>query len=151
MKLPVIYWRDLAIALDDVPQKDLATTADVRKCVGTVEQIRKSIVKPMEEFEVVQKKINAKRVEVDAKLAKFPENEENTKKREEIIEKANADVMPIIKEREKVDAKYEKEEAEIDLDPNYKEFVKGIWEDHVRPRYMVKDAMLKVAEAFGIE
>ena len=43
MKLTVLQWRDLAAFLDRVPQKDLPTTADVRKCVGSVEQIRDNI------------------------------------------------------------------------------------------------------------
>ena len=51
MNLTVLQWRDLAFSLDQIPQKDLPTTADVRKCVGVVDDIRDGIRKEAESYE----------------------------------------------------------------------------------------------------
>jgi len=155
MKLNVLQWRDLALFLDRIPQKELPTTADVRKCVGAVEQIREGIDKQAKEYEKLYQEANLITVPASKKIAKLREGLseaeiKESKEIQKIVDKSNADLKPINEKLNKLDLKYSKEEAELDLKDDYKGFIKDHWETHLRKQYDNTKAMVKVAEAFEI-
>ena len=155
MKLKVTQLRDLALFLDRVPQRELPSTADVRKCVGAVEQIRKVVKKEAEEYEKLYdqaKVVNKPNIEAIAKAKGDMSDDEAEKdpKVKALVKKGNEDLAGINKGLAALDEKYKDEEREIEMDENYKAFIKENWEKFIRPQFVAVKEMLAVAEALNI-
>jgi len=155
MKLTVLQWRDLASALDSLSPKAHNTTAEARKCIGSVEQIRRSIVDELAELENLQKRSAEIANPYRERIAELgPEKDDNDKtaaKRKKIVDEANAELKPLNDELNQLTAKFKTQEAEIELDANYKDYIKSIWEKELRPLYVNTKEMLLVADALGIK
>lgn len=147
MKMNINAWRDLATVLDSIPQKDLPTTKDVRKCVGIVEQIRTNdaVKKSIDEYEKLNSQLNT---ELEPLREQAGADQEKAK---ELEPQAQKIVNSYQDKFRKLDEKYKKTEAEIEIDGNYKTFVKENFVKLIKPSYNDKKALLKVADAFGIE
>ena len=164
IKLATHAWRNLALVLDGIPQKDLPTTSDVRKCMGAVKQIHKAIEKPIEEYEKLNAEMDKIKKPIQDKITLMRE------KRGLSVDQANLDptllaeadkgnklLEPTNKKFEVLDKKYSEDEVEIEFNEEYKNFIKTNWEDRIRPIFhnevnhkMSREIMMKIADAFGI-
>lgn len=148
MKLTITQWKDLATVLDSIPQKDLPTTADVRKSLGATNQIRKAIKEPIAEYDKINEDIRKVMEPYQVKLRALDQKEKD--KVNALIDEANKKIEPHNKKLQKLNEKYDKEEIDIEMDENYKSFIKTNWEDKIRPAYNDRTAMIAVADAFNI-
>lgn len=147
--MSITGWRDLASILDSISPKDLPTTADIRKCNGAVEQIR-SVVKEMKQFDELQD--GAMKIMAPyQKQLKGLDEKTDAEKIAEITGEATKKLEPTNKKINALIEKFNETEAEVDLDENYKSFIKTNWEEKIRPSYNDKKALIKTADAFGIE
>lgn len=150
MKLSVQNWADLAGILDKLPQAELASTAEVRQCIGSIEQIRSSLPK---EYKEEQDEINDKSNKI---IKKFQEElraipEDKKEEREALVTLYNTkNLAPISEELNELNKKFSEQELNIDLDKNYLSFIKNVWEKHIRPQYRVPSVMISVADALNI-
>ena len=146
MKLSITRWRDLATVLDSIPPKDLPTTADIRKCNGAVEQIR-STIKEFKQFDELQDgAMKAMKPYQDKLRALDPKSEEA----KELTDTANKKLEPHNKKIADLIKKFSETIVEVDLDENYKSFIKTNWEEKIRPQYNDKKALLETADVFNI-
>lgn len=147
--MTITAWRDLASVLDSIPPKDLPTTADIRKCNGAVEQIR-SVVKELKEFDTLQSEALVIMAPYQKKLAGLDEVKDSEKVAK-ITGEANKKLEPHNKKINDLMKKFGETEVEVEIDENYKSFIKTNFEDRIRPSYNDKKALLDVADAFNIE
>lgn len=147
IKLCVSDARDLATALDSIPQADLASIGDVRKANSSVDAIQgvkevKTYTDALAELDVeIQKAMKP----YEDKISKAKDEEKQA-----IVKKANIAIKPLSERLEKMKEKAQKDIVEIKLDSNYESFIKTNFEQHIRKLYVSKDAMLRVCDAFDI-
>lgn len=150
ISLTALEWNDLALSLDNIPPKNHATTADARKCIGAVEQIRKGIKEEAETLDSIKREAAGIMSPYQEKLKNLGDEKDDTpeksKKRKKIQDEANKDL-------EEVNTRYiefSKKEISIDLDKNYHDYIKSVWETAIRPVFINTKAMVKIADALGI-
>ena len=148
--LNVLDWRDLASILDAIPPKDHKTTADARKCIGAIEQIRKEIKPELKELEDLQNKSAEIARPYQEKLRELGDSPENEKKKKKIQDEANVELKPLNDEFAELVKKFKEQEVTINLDENYKAYIKSIFEDKIKPMYNKTADMLKIADLLGI-
>lgn len=155
MKLKVLQLRDLAMYLDRVPQRELPATADVRKCVGAVEAIRKVIQEDADKYEVLYAEaadINKPNIEKIKELRGDMTDEEANKDEElqAFVAEANRQLEPVNEKIAALDAEMREKDVEIELSDEHKAFIKAHWEKFIRPQFVNAKDMLEVAEALNI-
>ncbi|MEK7138197.1 MAG: hypothetical protein AAB787_01680 [Patescibacteria group bacterium] len=150
MKLTVNLWQALAAILDSIQPKDHANTGEMRKCAGAVEQIRKVIAPQIDEADGIQAEAKKIYEPFQKRLAKL-KGDENKLEREELQEEANKKLEKTNEAFRAMADRFSKEEIEIELDQNYKAYIKDKWEEKLRPAFNFRADALKVADAFNIE
>ena len=155
------------MVLDSIPQKELPSLADVRKCMGVVKQIHGVIKTAVDEYNKITDETLKLQPEVDKASKPFRDKIEELKKGltdeeiqkdieiQNLVREANVVIRAITKKaddkRVKLDEKYAKDEVEIDLNPEYKTFIKANFETKIRPAYNFAADVVELADAFEIE
>lgn len=146
MILPVTTLIDLSTVLDRLPQKDFPTLKDVRQCVGCVEQIRKAVKDPIEDFDSAREEVAEFMKPYQDRITKAKDDKE----RDRINKEANEKGKPLADKIAELNKKYREEEQEIELDENYRQFLKTHFNDKIRPNYLDAKEVIKIADALEL-
>ena len=148
MKLNILDWRALAVILDSIEPKDHKTTSDARKCIGAVEQIRDDIKDELDKLEDLQNRLNEAVKPYQEKLKELPEEKEEERKK--IQEEANNALKPFNEEDRELGKELRELIADIEIDKDYVNYIKSIWEDLIKPKFRNTKDMLRIADSFNI-
>ena len=146
MRITVLDCHTLAGVLDGFKPADLKDMKEVRQCSGASEQLRKAIEKEAAEFESINQKIEKNLIPFQKEAQGKGEAEI-----EEINKRATKANQSLLDEQKKLNVKYGKQEVEIKLDANYKNFITSNFEEKIRPIYNRQSDLIRIADSLEIE
>ena len=146
MNLKCKVWGDLAAVLDSIQPKEFASSAEMRKCFALTQQIRGELKDYSDQLEALTDEARALLAPLQDSFAgsSGDEKAELTRKANKVLEKVNA-------KRKELEDSEGSEDLDIEVDPNYKSFVKASFDEKIRPKYLKQSAAVEIADAFNID
>ena len=153
MKISLFNWYALQQCIDAVPQKEWPATADVRKATAVVDQISKNLKgTEIEDHLELEKTVQDILRPFNEKLLQLDKKDVDYKaKTDELLKESNSASRDLRMELVESGKKIKEIQLEIEIDPNYKAFVKANWEKKIRPVLNFKESVIEISDAFNIE
>lgn len=154
MKLSSVRLSDLALVIDSIPPKDLATAKDIRLSVRIVEKLQKACGPYMDrviKMQIEQKEAMKKYVEEYNQKSVNMEKEEDKKGLERDLNNRFAqEVEQMHGEQLKSIQEEGKQEMECELEPEEVDKLKELFNKYAHDKFVDKKAYLEIADVLGI-